>query len=236
MSTLRRGRPTVNAEWNTPSSVLVGDFIYSRAFQILVQIGNMRIMEIIADTTNKIAEGEVLQLIAKNNPESSEASYMQVIESKTAILFQAAAQCGALLGNAEPNIESALTEFGLRIGTAFQLVDDVLDYAGDAADLGKNIGDDLAEGKVTLPLIHALETGTDPEKDLIREALKSEELPEQMLQDVIKIVRNNGGLEYTKNQANTHAQAAQKCLASLPQSQFRYAMEAMVEFSVNRRS
>ena len=236
MSTLRRGRPTVNAEWNNPSSVLVGDFIYSRAFQILVQIGNMRIMEIIADTTNKIAEGEVLQLIAKNNPESSEASYMQVIESKTAILFQAAAQCGALLGNAEPNIESALTEFGLRIGTAFQLVDDVLDYAGDAADLGKNIGDDLAEGKVTLPLIHALETGTDPEKDLIREALKTEDLPKQMLQDVIRIVRNNGGLEYTKNQANIHAQAAQKCLASLPESQFRHAMKAMVDFSVNRRS
>ena len=236
MSTLRRGRPTVNAEWNTPSSVLVGDFIYSRAFQILVQIGNMRIMEIIADTTNKIAEGEVLQLIAKNNPESSEASYMQVIESKTAILFQAAAQCGALLGNAEPNIESALTEFGLRIGTAFQLVDDVLDYAGDAADLGKNIGDDLAEGKVTLPLIHALETGTDPEKDLIREALKTEGLPKQMLQDVIRIVRNNGGLEYTKNQANIHAQAAQKCLASLPESQFRHAMKAMVDFSINRRS
>ena len=236
MSTLRRGRPTVNAEWNTPSSVLVGDFIYSRAFQILVQIGNMRIMEIIADTTNKIAEGEVLQLIAKNNPESSEASYMQVIESKTAILFQAAAQCGALLGNAEPNIESALTEFGLRIGTGFQLVDDVLDYAGDAADLGKNIGDDLAEGKVTLPLIHALETGTDPEKDLIREALKTEDLPKQMLQDVIRIVRNNGGLEYTKNQPNIHAQAAQKCLASLPESQFRPAMTAMVDFSVNRRS
>jgi len=236
MSTLRRGRPTVNAEWNNPSSVLVGDFIYSRAFQILVQIGNMRIMEIIANTTNKIAEGEVLQLIAKNNPESSEASYMQVIESKTAILFQAAAQCGALLGNVEPDIEAALTEFGVRIGTAFQLVDDLLDYSGDAADLGKNIGDDLAEGKPTLPLIHAMENGTDPEKDLIREALKSEELPEQMLQDVIKIVRNNGGLEYTKNQANTHAQAAQKCLASLPQSQFRYAMEAMVEFSVNRRS
>ena len=236
MSTLRRGRPTVNAEWNNPSSVLVGDFIYSRAFQILVQIGNMRIMEIIANTTNKIAEGEVLQLIAKNNPESSEASYMRVIESKTAILFQAAAQCGALLGNVEPDIEAALTEFGVRIGTAFQLVDDVLDYSGDAADLGKNIGDDLAEGKPTLPLIHAMENGTDPEKDLIREALKSEELPEQMLQDVIKIVRNNGGLEYTKNQANTHAQAAQKCLASLPQSQFRYAMEAMVEFSVNRRS
>jgi len=236
MSTLRRGRPTVNAEWNNPSSVLVGDFIYSRAFQILVQIGNMRIMEIIADTTNKIAEGEVLQLIAKNNPEFSEVSYMQVIESKTAILFQAAAQCGALLGNVEPDIEAALTEFGVRIGTAFQLVDDVLDYAGDAADLGKNIGDDLAEGKSTLPLIYAMENGTGSEKDLIREALKNEQLSEQILQDVIEIVRNSGGLEYTKNQANTHAQAAQKCLAGLPESQFRHAMEAMVDFSVNRKS
>ena len=116
------------------------------------------------------------------------------------------------------------------------MVDDVLDYAGDAADLGKNIGDDLAEGKVTLPLIHALETGTDPEKDLISEALKTEDLPKQMLQDVIRIVRNNGGLEYTKNQANIHAQAAQKCLASLPESQFRHAMKAMVDFSINRRS
>ena len=236
MSTLRRGRPTVNAEWNNPSSVLVGDFIYSRAFQILVQIGNMRIMEIIADTTNKIAEGEVLQLIAKNNPEFSEVSYMQVIESKTAILFQAAAQCGALLGNVEPDIEAALTEFGVRIGTAFQLIDDVLDYAGDAADLGKNIGDDLAEGKPTLPLIYAMENGTGSEKDLIREALKNEQLSEQILQDVIEIVRNSGGLEYTKNQANTHAQAAQKCLAGLPESQFRHAMEAMVDFSVNRKS
>lgn len=236
MSTLRRGRPTVNAEWNNPSSVLVGDFIYSRAFQILVQIGNMRIMEIIADTTNKIAEGEVLQLIAKNNPEFSEVSYMQVIESKTAILFQAAAQCGALLGNVEPDIEAALTEFGVRIGTAFQLVDDVLDYAGDAADLGKNIGDDLAEGKPTLPLIYAMENGSGSEKDLIREALKNEQLSEQILQDVIEIVRNSGGLEYTKNQANTHAQAAQKCLAGLPESQFRHAMEAMVDFSVNRKS
>ncbi len=236
MSTLRRGRPTVNAEWNNPSSVLVGDFIYSRAFQILVQIGNMRIMEIIADTTNKIAEGEVLQLIAKNNPEFSEVSYMQVIESKTAILFQAAAQCGALLGNAEQNIEAALTEFGARIGTAFQLVDDVLDYAGDASDLGKNIGDDLAEGKPTLPLIYTMENGAGSEKDLIREALKNEQLSEQILQDVIEIVRNSGGLEYTKNQANTHAQAAQKCLTRLPESQFRHAMEAMVNFSVNRKS
>ncbi|NKB32106.1 MAG: octaprenyl diphosphate synthase [Pseudomonadales bacterium] len=236
MSTLRRGRPTVNAEWNNPSSVLVGDFIYSRAFQILVRIGDMRIMEIIADTTNKIAEGEVLQLITKNNPAASEANYMQVIESKTAILFQAAAQCGALLANAETEVENALKEFGMRVGTAFQLVDDVLDYAGDAANLGKNIGDDLAEGKPTLPLIYAIDNGGDEQKELIQEALKIDELPEKMLQEVIEIVRNSGGLEYTQNLANSHAQAAQECLGGLPESEFRQAMETMVDLAVNRRS
>ncbi len=236
MSTLRRGRPTVNSEWNNPSSVLVGDFIYSRAFQILVRIGNMRIMEIIADTTNKIAEGEVLQLIAKNNPEASEAAYMQVIESKTAILFQAAAQCGALLGNANPAIEAAFTEFGMRVGTAFQLVDDVLDYAGDTADLGKNIGDDLAEGKPTLPLIYAMENGSPEQKNLIQEALRIDELKGDMLQDVIEIVRNSGGLEYTQSLARTHAQAAEKCLGDVPNSEFRAALHTMVDFAINRRT
>lgn len=197
MSTLRRGRPTVNAEWNNPSSVLVGDFIYSRAFQILVKIGDMRIMEIIADTTNRIAEGEVLQLITKNNPNASEESYMQVIESKTAILFQAAAQCGALLGNAAPEIENSLKKFGMHIGTAFQLVDDVLDYAGETEDLGKNIGDDLAEGKPTLPLIYAMNQDNGSHKKLIQDALKSEVLPTETLEDVIDIVRSSGGLAYT---------------------------------------
>ncbi|MDD9889867.1 MAG: polyprenyl synthetase family protein [Gammaproteobacteria bacterium] len=236
MSTLRRGRPTVNKEWNNPSSVLVGDFIYSRAFQILVQIGNMRIMEIIADTTNKIAEGEVLQLIAKNNPEFSEANYLQVIESKTAILFQAAAQCGALLANAESSTEQALKEFGMRVGTAFQLVDDVLDYAGDTTDLGKNIGDDLAEGKPTLPLICALDKADSTQRQLIQEALRIDQLPKDMLQNVIEIVRNSGGLEYTQNLARSHAQAAEKCLDEIPDSEFRSALYAMVDFAVNRRS
>ena len=153
MSTLRRGRPTVNAAWNNPSSVLVGDFIYSRAFQVLVSIGNLSIMEIMANTTNKIAEGEVLQLLAKSNPQPTERDYMRVIESKTAILFKAAAECGAILANAEAATADALGRFGMHIGTAFQLTDDVLDYQGEAETMGKNLGDDLAEGKSTLPLL-----------------------------------------------------------------------------------
>jgi octaprenyl-diphosphate synthase len=144
MSTLRRGRPTVNAQWNNPSSVLVGDFIYSRAFQVLVNIGDMRIMEIMANTTNKIAEGEVLQLISKSNPNSTEELYLQVIQNKTAILFEAAAMSGAMLSGADENKISALAEYGLQLGLAFQLIDDALDYMGDAQEGGKNVGDDLA--------------------------------------------------------------------------------------------
>jgi len=236
MSTLRRGRPTANAKWNNPSSVLVGDFIYSRAFQVLVKIGDMRIMKIIADTTNKIAEGEVLQLIAKNNPSASEANYMQVIENKTAILFQAAAQCGALLANADEASEKGLQNFGKSIGMAFQLIDDVLDYAGDATDLGKNIGDDLAEGKPTLPLIYAIEKGDKQQQKLIQQALRTEQLNPEMLKDVIEIVRQSGGLEYTQSLAKAQSKAALNCLQALPDSEYRQAMKAMVNFSLSRKS
>ena len=236
MSTLRRGRPTANSKWNNPSSVLVGDFIYSRAFQVLVKIGDMRIMKIIADTTNKIAEGEVLQLIAKNNPNASEANYMQVIENKTAILFQAAAQCGALLANADEASEKGLRNFGKSIGMAFQLIDDVLDYAGDATDLGKNIGDDLAEGKPTLPLIYAIEKSDKQQQKLIQRALKTEQLNPEMLKDVIEIVRHSGGLEYTQGLAKEQSKAALNCLQALPDSEYRQAMEAMVNFSLSRKS
>jgi len=192
MSTLRRGRPTVNAEWNNPSSVLVGDFIYSRAFQMLVRIGDMRIMQLIADTTNKIAEGEVLQLITKHNAASSEANYMQVIRDKTAILFKAAAQCGAILSQADSATEKALTNFGMHLGTAFQLIDDVLDYAGDSSALGKNIGDDLAEGKPTLPLIYAMAQGSEQQSRLIRETLTADEVSAELLPEVIEVVQNSG--------------------------------------------
>lgn len=234
MSTLRRGRPTVNAQWNNPSSVLVGDFIYSRAFQILVQIGDMRIMEIIADTTNKIAEGEVLQLINKNNPDSSEQNYMQVIQNKTAILFQAAAQCGAIVADATSAQQLALKKFGMHLGIAFQLIDDVLDYDGNSEAMGKNIGDDLAEGKPTLPLIYALEHTGESEANLIRQCLTQQQLNEETLNQVIQIVRDCGALEYTRNLATAEAEQAMNALATLPKSQCRDALELMVKFSVDR--
>ena len=234
MSSLRRGRPTVNAHWNNPSSVLVGDFIYSRAFQILVTLGNMKIMEIIADTTNRIAEGEVLQLISKNNPNPTEQNYMQVIQNKTAILFQAAGQCGAILANASNEEELALKRFGMHLGTAFQLVDDVLDYAGDSESLGKNIGDDLAEGKPTLPLIYALGHGSAEQTELIRQALTDEQLQAERLNQVIEIVKDCGALDYARKLAKSESDQALACLDVLPTSEYRDALTAMVNFSTTR--
>jgi octaprenyl-diphosphate synthase len=236
MSSLRRGRPTVNEQWNNPSSVLVGDFIYSRAFQILVTLGSMKIMEIIADTTNRIAEGEVLQLISKNNPNPTEQNYMQVIQNKTAILFQAAGQCGAILSNASDEEELALTRFGMHMGTAFQLIDDVLDYAGDSESLGKNIGDDLAEGKPTLPLIYALEHGSAEQAELIRQALADEQLQDEKLNKVIKIVQECGALDYARKIAKSESDQALACLDVLPPSEYRDALTAMVNFSNTRSS
>ena len=236
MSTLRRGRPTVNAEWNNPSSVLVGDFIYSRAFQILVQINNMEVMGVIANTTNKIAEGEVLQLIEKRNPETSEESYIRVIRNKTAILFEAAAHCGAILAKAKEETTRELQAFGMHLGMAFQLIDDFLDYAGDAKELGKNIGDDLAEGKSTLPLIYAIKNGENSQRNLIKKSLSAKNLPKEMLEDVIQIVRSSGGLDYTRNLAKVEAKAALQCLQSLEDSNYRKSLEKMVDFSVSRKS
>lgn len=234
MSSLRRGRPTVNAEWNNPSSVLVGDFIYSRAFQILVTLGDMKIMEIIADTTNRIAEGEVLQLISKNNPNPTEQNYMQVIQSKTAILFQAAGQCGAILSNASTEEEIALKHFGMHLGTAFQLIDDVLDYDGDSESLGKNIGDDLAEGKPTLPLIYALEHGSSEQAALIRQVLTAEELQAGSLEQVIEVVKGCGALDYARDLARGESEKAMQCLDAIAPSEYRDALRAMVEFSNTR--
>jgi len=234
MSTLRRGRPTVNAEWNNPSSVLVGDFIYSRAFQILVSIGDMHIMKLIADTTNKIAEGEVLQLITKHNPASTEANYMQVIRDKTAILFQAAAQCGAILGGAGSSLEAAFTRFGMHLGIAFQLIDDVLDYAGDSSSMGKNIGDDLAEGKPTLPLIYAMAHGDARQVRLIRESLRVEAIAPELLSEVLSIVQQSGALDYSRRLAKQQAEMALGCLKDVTPSKYKSALEEMVEFSLNR--
>ncbi|MEX2468954.1 MAG: polyprenyl synthetase family protein [Pseudohongiellaceae bacterium] len=236
MSSLRRGRPTVNAQWNNPSSVLVGDFIYSRAFQILVEIGDMRVMKIMADTTNRIAEGEVLQLISKSNPDADQATYMQVIQSKTAILFQAAAQCGAILADAEDAVEDSFTRFGMHLGTAFQLIDDVLDYAGDATALGKNIGDDLAEGKPTLPLIRAMQQSSAAEVALIRDSLASERIERDTLETVIGIVRRSDALDYTRNLAEEQARLARSCLDPVPESAYREALDKLVTIATDRNN
>lgn len=234
MSSLRRGRPTVNAEWNNPSSVLVGDFIYSRAFQILVEVGDMRIMKIMADTTNRIAEGEVLQLITKNNPASTEENYMEVIRNKTAILFEAASYCGALLAGADNATQEAFKAFGMHLGIAFQLIDDALDYDGNSEALGKNIGDDLAEGKPTLPLIYAMKNGTAAQSTLIRQCITDASVDAQKLAEVIGIVQDSGALNYTRQLAEREASLALQTIEVLPVSNYRDALETMVNFSVQR--
>lgn len=234
MSTMRRGRPTANAQWNNPSSVLVGDFIYSRAFQILVSLGNLRIMQIMADTTNKIAEGEVLQLINKHNVEITEADYLKVIHDKTAILFQAAAQCGAILAEASTDIEDSLRRFGLHVGNGFQLIDDVLDFAGDSKVMGKNIGDDLAEGKPTLPLIYAMHNANENDSRLIRDSLKTDGL--NAIDRIITIVQASGALDYTRKFAEAEVEKARACLSTLPASNYRDALDAMAVFAIDRVS
>lgn len=240
MSSMRRGRPTANEQWSNPSSVLVGDFIYSRAFQVLVSIGSMDIMRIIADTTNRIAEGEVLQLINKNNSAATQESYMAVIRHKTAILFQAAASCGAILAGAPAEQQKALGDIGMHIGLAFQLIDDVLDYEGDASAMGKNIGDDLAEGKPTLPLIHAMRNGSSEDASLIKRCIEGaakdgkNTLDPQLLKDVIAIIQGSGSLEYTRQLANAEADKALALIATLPESPYRRALEDMARFSVQR--
>lgn len=242
MSSMRRGRPTANQQWNNPSSVLVGDFIYSRAFQVLVSIGSMEIMKIIADTTNRIAEGEVLQLINKHNSAATQDGYMNVIRNKTAILFQAAAECGAILANAPLAQQQILRDVGMHIGMAFQLIDDVLDYDGDTLTMGKNIGDDLAEGKPTLPLIHAMLNGSAKQSALLRQCIESRaqidntELGRDQLQTVISIVKDLGSLDYTRQLAIEEADKAIHLLRGLPGSSYRSALIDMANLAVNRIS
>lgn len=234
MSTMRRGRLTANEQWNNPSSVLVGDFIYSRAFQILVSIGHIGIMQVIADTTNVIAEGEVLQLLNKHRVDTSEADYLRVISDKTAVLFQAAAYCGALIANADTVLQIALKEAGMHIGLAFQLVDDALDYDGDTTELGKNIGDDLAEGKPTLPLIFAMQHASDEDQAIIRQSILTGGT--DRLAEVIEIVVRCGALDYTRLVARQHADEAVAKLMQLPESTYRSALLQMCELAVSRAS
>lgn len=213
-STLRRGNATANEAFGNPASVLVGDFLYSRAFQMMVQARSMRIMEVLADATNVIAEGEVQQLMNMHNADLDEAGYLQVIRSKTAKLFEASARVGAILAGAPPALEQACADYGQALGTAFQVIDDVLDYAGDAAVMGKSLGDDLREGKATLPLIAAMQRGSADQRALIRGAIETGST--ELLGEVIAIVRATGALEVARQAAAGEARRAMKAARALP--------------------
>ena len=232
MSDLRRGRPTANAQFGNAPSVLVGDFLYSRAFQMLVRLGSMEIMAILSDTTNVISEGEVQQLINAKNPAVSEQDYLTVIHKKTAALFEAACRTGAVLAGAEEEQKEAAWLFGHHLGLAFQLIDDLLDYEGDQAALGKNIGDDLAEGKPTLPLIHAMAHTEGAEQELIRDAITNGRVDH--LADIVALIRRCGSLDYTRRKAQEHAHKAELALGALPDNSWRKAMEELARFSVTR--
>jgi octaprenyl-diphosphate synthase len=232
-SDLRRGHSTANSVWGNEAAVLVGDFLYSRSFEMMVEVGNMRIMEILAHTTNTIARGEVLQLLNCHDPETSEERYMDVIRSKTAKLFEASSRLGAVIsGQAEP-IEAAMAAYGRHLGAAFQLVDDTLDYGRHNPELGKNIGDDLAEGKPTLPLIHAMQHGNEQQRQLVREAIEQGGL--ERIDAVVDAIESTGSIAYTARRAEDEAALAKQALSVVPDSPFRQALFDLAHFSVHRR-
>jgi len=231
-SELRRGRNTANALWGNSASVLVGDFLYSRSFQMMVSLANMRVMEILADTTNTIAEGEVMQLLNAHEPDTTEEQYLDVIHCKTAKLFEAASRLGAVLSGCGPKVENGLAEYGMRLGTAFQLVDDVLDYSADATEIGKNIGDDLAEGKPTLPLIHAIANGRPQHVAAVRKAI--EEGGMEHIDAVRLAIESTGSIKYTARLARKEAEKAIGALAVLPDSEHKSALVGLAEFSASR--
>lgn len=233
-SSLRRGKATANATWGNAPSVLVGDFLYSRAFQMMVELGSLPIMTILSNATNIIAEGEVMQLMNCKNPDVSEAHYFEVIKNKTAMLFEAASHTGAVLAGASSEQESALKDYGLHLGLAFQLIDDVLDYTGSAEEMGKNVGDDLAEGKPTLPLIYTMANGTPDEAKLIRQAIRKGGL--ENLQQISAAVQNSGALDYTANQAKKHADEAIRCLQCLPESSYKDALAGLAKIAIERHA
>lgn len=232
-SELRRGRDTANALFGNAASVLVGDFLYSRAFQMMVGVGSMRVQQVLADATNVIAEGEVLQLMNCHNADIDIEEYLQVIRYKTAKLFQAAARLGAILGGATPEVEEGLARYGMHLGTAFQLVDDILDYSGQEAETGKHIGDDLAEGKPTLPLIHVLKHGTPEQAACVRKAI--EEGGRDMFPEVLAAVRASGALDAARTHAQAEAQIAIDAIEQLPASVYKNALLELPAFSVVRR-
>ena len=233
-SDLRRGRKTANALFGNAASILVGDFIYSRAVQMMVSLNNMRVMQILADATNVIAEGEVLQLLNMHDPDVTEQRYLQVIRSKTAKLFEAACQLGALIaGASDTEIESA-AELGRSLGTAFQLIDDVLDYSGNAQEIGKNVGDDLREGKPTLPLIYLLQHGSETERELVRTCIQHGD--EKHFHTILEALKSSGAFEYTRREAQKAAQRAAASIAPLPHSQSKDSLLQLCDFAVARTS
>lgn len=231
-SALRRGRDTANAAFGNAPAVLVGDFLYSRAFQMMVGIGSMRVMEVLADATNIIAEGEVLQLMNCNDPDIDEAAYLRVIRYKTAKLFEASTRLGAVLGAADAPHEAAMAEYGMRLGTAYQLVDDILDYSGDSGSTGKNVGDDLAEGKPTLPLIHVLKHGDAEERALVRRAVEDGGAGD--IDAVLAAIRRTGALDYARQVADAELAAARAALDSLQASPDREVLLSLTVFAAER--
>jgi octaprenyl-diphosphate synthase len=231
-SKLRRGHDTANAVWGNEASVLVGDYLYSRAFQMMVTLGEMRIMGVMADATNRIAEGEVLQLMYTGDPDTTEERYFDVIHRKTARLFEAGTQIAAILAGASPKLEAAMAKYGRHLGTAFQLIDDVLDYKAGPLERGKNLGDDLAEGKPTLPLIHALRNSSREHQDLIRRAIEEGNATE--IERITHAIESTGGLDYTARLARREADLAMECLKGLPDSEHEAALRGLADFAVNR--
>ncbi len=231
-SALRRGHDTANAMFGNAASVLVGDFLYSRAFQMMVTVDNMRVMQVLSNATNIIAEGEVLQLMNCHDADVDEARYMQVIHYKTAKLFEAAAQLGAILGQASPEVEAALAAYGMHLGTAFQLIDDVLDYSGQEADTGKHIGDDLAEGKPTLPLIYVMQHGSVQQAACVRKAI--EEGGRDDFPSVLDAIRNSGALDHARERAAQEASLARASIQCLGDSNYKKALLQLTLFAVER--
>ena len=231
-SNMRRGRDTANHVFGNQASVLVGDYLYSRAFQMMVDLGDMRVQGVMADATNTIAEGEVLQLMNANDPETTETRYFEVIYRKTAKLFEAGAQVAAIVAGATPEVEAAMVAYGRHLGTAFQLVDDSLDYNADREQLGKNLGDDLAEGKPTLPLIYAMTHGSPEVAALLRRAIEGGGLDE--LDAVTRAIESSGGLEYTARLARREAELAKDALSRLPESAYVGSLRGLADFAVGR--
>jgi octaprenyl-diphosphate synthase len=232
-SPLRRGRSTANAAFGNAAAVLVGDFLYSRAFQMMVDVDDMRVMQVLAEATNTIAGGEVLQLMGSHDPSVDEARYLDVIRRKTAKLFEAAARLAAVLAQ-EDRLEESLAAYGRHVGTAFQLIDDVLDYSGDAATIGKSLGDDLAEGKPTLPLIHAMKAGSEKNASVVRQAIL--EGGRDDFAAVLEAIRASGSLDYSRRAAQQEADAAIAALEPLPESEFKRSLLELASFSVTRTS